>query len=184
MIQGKFTKVKTRGGEIIYPTTSFNLSDGPNEQYIILIPTGEPGDLEGISIGTVIDDNGKVTITAVPYISKEAIVNPVTFEGMATFSQDINVFLILFPLYSPVANFTVLVDYGYNSSMLELYAMKVAPNERYSSMMASTRSLSNVPYSVLGINSTKVPFCSSVALTSFPTSIPSLKSKVKLRPSW
>lgn len=75
----------------------------------------------------MIDDNGKVTITAVPYISKEAIVNPVTFEGMATFSQDINVFLILFPLYSPVANFTVLVDYGYNSSMLELYAMKVAP---------------------------------------------------------
>ena len=48
------------------------------------------GDQKGISIGTVIDDNGKVTITAVPYISKEAIVNPVTFEGTATFSQDIN----------------------------------------------------------------------------------------------
>lgn len=48
------------------------------------------GDQEGISIGTVIDDNGKVTITAVPYISKEAIINPVTFEGTATFSQDIN----------------------------------------------------------------------------------------------
>ena len=155
--QGKFTEVSTGG--IIYPTTSFNLSDGPNEQYIMLIPTGEPGDLmirmtidevyytktipnfmieqgkitnlnlsvdkgkltinsvtlsewsvtargeatamadyrvtlagdqEGISIGTVIDDNGKVTITAVPYISKEATVNPVTFEGTATFSQEVN----------------------------------------------------------------------------------------------
>lgn len=155
--QRKFTEVSTGG--IIYPTTSFNLSDGPNEQYIMLIPTGEPGDLmirmtidevyytktipnfmieqgkitnlnlsvdkgkltinsvtlsewavtargeatamadyrvtlagdqEGISIGTVIDDNGKVTITAVPYISKEATVNPVTFEGTATFSQEVN----------------------------------------------------------------------------------------------
>lgn len=155
--QGKFTEVSTGG--IIYPTTSFNLSDGPNEQYIMLIPTGEPGDLmirmtidevyytktipnfmieqgkitnlnlsvdkgkltinsvtlsewsvtargeatamadyrvtlagdqEGISIGTVIDDNDKVTITAVPYISKEASVNPVTFEGTATFSQEVN----------------------------------------------------------------------------------------------
>lgn len=155
--QGKFTEVSTGG--IIYPTTSFNLSDGPNEQYIMLIPTGEPGDLmirmtidevyytktipnfmieqgkitnlnlsvdkgkltinsvtlsewsvtargeatamadyrvtlagdqEGISIGTVIDDNGKVTITAVAYISKEASVNPVTFEGTATFSQEVN----------------------------------------------------------------------------------------------
>ena len=155
--QGKFTEVSTGG--IIYPTTSFNLSDGPNEQYIMLIPTGEPGDLmlrmtidevyytktipnfmieqgkitnlnlsvdkgkltinsvtlsewsvtargeatamadyrvtltgdqEGISIGTVIDDNGNVTITAVPYISKEASVNPVTFEGTATFSQEVN----------------------------------------------------------------------------------------------
>ena len=155
--QGKFTEISTGG--IIYPTTSFNLSDGPNEQYIMLIPTGEPGDLmirmtidevyytktipnfmieqgkitnlnlsvdkgkltinsvtlsewsvtargeatamadykvtltgdqEGISIGTVIDDNGKVTITAVPYISKEASVNPVTFEGTATFSQEVN----------------------------------------------------------------------------------------------
>ena len=155
--QGKFTEVSTGG--IIYPTTSFNLSDGPNEQYIMLIPTGEPGDLmirmtidevyytktipnfmieqgkitnlnlsvdkgkltinsvtlsewsvtargeatamadykvtltgdqEGISIGTVIDDNGKVSITAVPYISKEASVNPVTFEGTATFSQEVN----------------------------------------------------------------------------------------------
>ena len=155
--QGKFTEVSTGG--IIYPTTSFNLSDGPNEQYIMLIPTGEPGDLmirmtidevyytktipnfmieqgkitnlnlsvdkgkltinsvtlsewavtargeataladyrvtlagdqEGISIGTVIDDSGKVTITAVPYISKEASVNPVTFEGTATFSQEVN----------------------------------------------------------------------------------------------
>lgn len=155
--QGKFTEVSTGG--IIYPTTSFNLSDGPNEQYIMLIPTGKPGDLmirmtidevyytktipnfmieqgkitnlnlsvdkgkltinsvtlsewsvtargeatamadyrvtlagdqEGISIGTVIDDNGKVTITAVAYISKEASVNPVTFEGTATFSQEVN----------------------------------------------------------------------------------------------
>ena len=155
--QGKFTEVSTGG--IIYPTTSFNLSDGPNEQYIMLIPTGEPGDLmlrmtidevyytktipnfmieqgkitnlnlsvdkgkltinsvtlsewavtargeatamadykvtltgdqEGISIGTVIDDSGNVTITAVPYASKEASVNPVTFEGTATFSQEVN----------------------------------------------------------------------------------------------
>ena len=155
--QGKFTEVSTGG--IIYPTTSFNLSDGPNEQYIMLIPTGEPGDLmirmtidevyytktipnfmieqgkitnlnlsvdkgkltinsvtlsewavtargeataladyrvtlagdqEGISIGTVIDNSGKVTITTVPYISKEASVNPVTFEGTAIFSQEVN----------------------------------------------------------------------------------------------
>jgi len=155
--QGKFTEVSTGG--IIYPTTSFNLSDGPNEQYIMLIPTGEPGDLmirmtidevyytktipnfmieqgkitnlnlsvdkgkltinsvtlsewsvtargeatamadyrvtlsgdqEGISIGTVIDDSGNVTITAVPYLSKEAVVNPVSFEGTATFSQQVN----------------------------------------------------------------------------------------------
>jgi len=48
------------------------------------------GNQEGISIGTVFDDNGKVAITAVPYISKEAIVNPVTFEGTATFSQEVN----------------------------------------------------------------------------------------------
>ena len=155
--QGKFTKVNTGG--IIYPTTAFSLSDGPNEQYIMLVPTGEPGDLiinmtiddvyytktipnfmleqgkitnldlsvdkgrltinsvtiyqwsvtsrgeatahadyrvtlagdqEGISIGTVIDDSGNVTITAVPYLSKEAAVNPVTFEGTATFSQQVN----------------------------------------------------------------------------------------------
>ena len=155
--QGKFTEVSTGG--IIYPTTAFQLSDEPNEQYILMIPTGEPGEMtvnmtidevyyskkipdilleagkittmdlsvdkgklsltsvkvtnwpvygygsasapadyrvtltgnqEGISIGTVIDDNGKVTITAVPYVSKEASVNPVTFEGTATFSQEVN----------------------------------------------------------------------------------------------
>ena len=48
------------------------------------------GDQEGISIGTVIDKTGNVTVTAVPYISKEAKVNPVTFDGDATFSQQMN----------------------------------------------------------------------------------------------
>lgn len=155
--QGKFTEVSTGG--IIYPTTAFQLSDEPNEQYILMIPTGEPGEMtvnmtidevyyskkipdilleagkittmdlsvdkgklsltsvkvtnwpvygygtvsapadyrvtitgdqEGISIGTMIDDSGNVTITAVPYTSKEASVNPVTFEGTATFSQEVN----------------------------------------------------------------------------------------------
>lgn len=157
LTQGKFTTVKTGG--IIYPTTAFQLSDEPNEQYIMMVPIGEPGEMtinmtidevyyskkipdilleagkittldlsvdkgkltltsvkvtnwpvygygtvsapadyrvilegnqEGISIGTVIDDSGNVTITAVPYVSKDASVNPVTFEGMATFSQEVN----------------------------------------------------------------------------------------------
>ena len=48
------------------------------------------GNQEGISIGTMIDKTGNVTVTAVPYISKEAKVNPVTFEGNATFSQQMN----------------------------------------------------------------------------------------------
>ena len=47
------------------------------------------GNQEGISIGTVVD-NGNVTITAVPYISKDAKVNTVTFDGAATFSQQMN----------------------------------------------------------------------------------------------
>ena len=154
--QGKFTSLVAGG--TIYPTTTFQLSDEPNVQDVLLIPSGEPGDLkitmtvddyileatipdfllepgkisqvaisvdwgkltvtdvtvqkwynsdrgtavvpadyrvclegnqEGISIGTVID-NGNVTITAVPYISKEAKVNPVSFEGEATFSQKLN----------------------------------------------------------------------------------------------
>lgn len=154
--QGKFTSLVAGG--TIYPTTSFQLSDEPNVQDVLLIPTGEPGNLrvtmtvddyilettipgfllepgkisqidisvdwgklnvtdvtvqqwynyergtavvpadyrvclegnqDGISIGTVID-NGDVTITAVPYISKDAKVNPVTFEGDATFSQQMN----------------------------------------------------------------------------------------------
>ena len=155
--QGKFTSVTTGG--IIYPTTSFELSDGTNTQYFLLIPTGEAGELkltmtidgtiyemsvpdilleagkitelnvsvdksklnlksvtvtewwrtdratvsapadyrvtldgdqEGISIGTVIGTDKSVTITAVPYVSKDAKVNPVTFEGDATFSQQMN----------------------------------------------------------------------------------------------
>ena len=155
--QGKFTSVTTGG--TIYPTTSFELSDGPNTQYFLLIPTGEAGELkltmtidgtsytmsvpdvlleagkitelnvsvdksklnlksvtvaewyrtdratisapadyrvtldgdqEGISIGTVIGTDKSVTITAVPYVSKDAKVNPVTFEGDATFSQQMN----------------------------------------------------------------------------------------------
>ena len=155
--EGKFTKIDLGG--IIYPTTAFMLSDEPNVQDIMLIPTGESGDLiinmtiddvyytktihgclleagkitnidlsvdkgkltltsvkvtnwpvygygtvsaptdyrvtitgdqEGISIGTMIDDTGNVTITAVPYTSKEASVNPVTFEGTAIFSQEVN----------------------------------------------------------------------------------------------
>ncbi len=154
--QGKFTSLVAGG--TIYPTTTFQLSDEPNVQDVLLIPTGEPGalritmtvddyilettipnfllepgkisqidisvdwgkltvtdvtvqqwynydrgtaiapadyrvslegDQEGISIGTVID-NGNVTITAVPYISKDAKVNPVTFDGDATFSQQMN----------------------------------------------------------------------------------------------
>jgi hypothetical protein len=48
------------------------------------------GNQEGISIGTVIGNDRNVTITAVPYISKEAKVNPVTFQGEATFSQQMN----------------------------------------------------------------------------------------------
>jgi hypothetical protein len=48
------------------------------------------GNQEGISIGTMIDKTGNVTVTAVPYISKDAKVNPVTFEGDATFSQQMN----------------------------------------------------------------------------------------------
>ena len=155
--QGKFTNLIVGG--TIYPTTTFQLSDEPNVQDILLIPTGEPGalritmtvdehilettildfllepgkisqvdisvdwgkltitdvtvqhwynyergtavvpadyrvclegDQEGISIGTVIDKTGNVTVTAVPYISKDAKVNPVTFEGDATFSQQMN----------------------------------------------------------------------------------------------
>ena len=155
--QGKFTSVTTGG--IIYPTSSFELSDGPNTQYFLLIPTGEAGELkltmtidetiyemsvpdvlleagkitdlnvsvdkgklilksvtltewyrtdratlsapadycvtldgnqEGISIGTVIGTDGTVNITAVPYVSKDAKVKPVTFEGDATFSQQMN----------------------------------------------------------------------------------------------
>ena len=155
--QGKFTSVSIVG--TIYPTKAFQLSDEPNVQDVLLIPTGQPGNLmvtmnvdgvtyettvpnflleagkitqvdiavdkgrlvvrdltvqnwytsdrgsasapadynvivtgkqEGISIGTVIGTNGSVTITAVPYISKDAKVNPVTFEGEATFSQQMN----------------------------------------------------------------------------------------------
>ena len=155
--QGRFTSLVAGG--TIYPTTTFQLSDEPNVQDVLLIPTGEPGNLritmtvdehilettipnfllepgkisqvdisvdwgmltvtdltvqqwytydrgtavapadyrvslegdqDGISIGTVIDKTGNVTVTAVPYISKEAKVNPVTFEGDATFSQQMN----------------------------------------------------------------------------------------------
>ena len=154
--QGKFTSLVAGG--TIYPTTTFQLSDEPNVQDVLLIPSGEPGNLkitmtvdehilettipnfllepgkisqvdvsvdwgkltitdvtvqqwynydrgtavvpadyrvslegdqDGISIGTVIN-NGNVTITAVPYISKDAKVNPVTFKGEATFSQQMN----------------------------------------------------------------------------------------------
>ena len=48
------------------------------------------GDQEGISIGTVIGTDGSTTITAVPYISKEAKVNAVSFDGNATCSQQLN----------------------------------------------------------------------------------------------
>ena len=48
------------------------------------------GNQEGISIGTIIGNDGSVTVTAVPYISKDAKVNPVTFNGEATFSQQMN----------------------------------------------------------------------------------------------
>ena len=155
--QGKFTSLVSGG--TIYPTTTFQLSDEPNVQDVLLIPTGEPGalritmtvdehilettipdflleagkisqvdisvdwgkltvtdvtvqqwynydrgtavvpadyrvclegDQEGISIGTVIDKTGNVTVTAVPYISKDAKVKPVTFDGDAIFSQQMN----------------------------------------------------------------------------------------------
>ena len=154
--QGKFSSLS---GGIIYPTTTFQLSEKPNVQDILLIPTGEPGSLtikmtvdnvlfetsipdflleagkisqvnvsvdwgmlkvtgvtvqqwynyergtasvptdhrvslegnqEGISIGTIIGNDGSVTVTAVPYISKDAKVNPVTFNGEATFSQQMD----------------------------------------------------------------------------------------------
>ena len=48
------------------------------------------GSQEGISIGTIIGSDKSVTITAVPYVSKQAKVNPVSFEGDATFSQQMN----------------------------------------------------------------------------------------------
>ena len=155
--QGRFTSFVAGG--TIYPTTTFQLSEDPNVQDVLLIPTGEPGalritmtvddhilettvqnfllesgkiskvdlsvdwgkltvtdvtvqkwynsdrgtaiapadyrvclegDQEGISIGTVIGNDGSVTVTAVPYISKDAKVNPVTFEGDAAFSQQMN----------------------------------------------------------------------------------------------
>lgn len=155
--QGRFTSFVAGG--TIYPTTTFQLSEEPNVQDVLLIPTGEPGALritmtvddhilettvqnfllepgkiskvdlsvdwgkltvtdvtvqkwynsdrgtaiapadyrvclegnqEGISIGTVIGNDGSVTVTAVPYISKDAKVNPVTFEGDAAFSQQMN----------------------------------------------------------------------------------------------
>ena len=155
--QGEFTSLSV--GSTIYPTTTFQLSEEPNVQDVLLIPTGEPGNLkinmtvdnvlletsipdflleagkisqvdvtvdwgklkvtgvtvqqwynyergttsvptdhrvslegnqEGISIGTIIGNDGSVTITAVPYISKDAKVNPVTFNGTATFSQQMN----------------------------------------------------------------------------------------------
>ena len=157
VMQGRFTSF-TLGGTI-YPTSTFQLSEEPNVQDVLLIPTGEPGELEitmtvdnsilkttipdfllepgkisqvnvlvewgkltvtdvtiqqwynynrgtavvpadyritldgnqeGISIGTVIGTDKSVTITAVPYISKDAKVNPVSFEGDATFSQQMN----------------------------------------------------------------------------------------------
>ena len=155
--QGKFSSLSV--GSTTYPTTTFQLSEEPNVQDVLLIPTGEPGSLtikmtvdnvfletkvpdflleagkisqvnvsvdwgklrvtgvtiqqwynyergtasvptdhrvslegnqEGISIGTIIGNDGSVTVTAVPYISKDAKVNPVTFEGEATFSQQMN----------------------------------------------------------------------------------------------
>ena len=155
--KGTFSSVVTEG--MIYPTTTFQLSSEPNVQDILLIPTGNYGDLditmtidgkvydltipdvlleagkithveicvdvtvlklssvkvaewtvydrgsisapadfritldgnqEGISIGTVIGSDGSATITAVPYISKNATVNPVSFEGDASCSQDLN----------------------------------------------------------------------------------------------
>ena len=155
--QGRFTKVTTGG--TIYPTTSFQLSDGPNIQHVMLIPSGSTGNLtvtmtiddtiynmtvpdvlleagkitqleisvdkgrltlssvkvaqwsiydrgnfsaqadyrvalegnqEGISIGTVIGTDGTVTITAVPYVSKDAKVNPVSFDGNAECTQTLN----------------------------------------------------------------------------------------------
>ena len=155
--QGKFSSLSV--GSTIYPTTTFQLSEEPNVQDILLIPTGVPGSLtikmtvdnvflettvpnflleagkisqvnvsvdwgklrvtgvtiqqwynyergtasvptdhrvslegnqDGISIGTIIGNDGSVTVTAVPYISKDAKVNPVTFKGEATFSQQMN----------------------------------------------------------------------------------------------
>ena len=155
--QGKFTSYDISG--TIYPTTTFQLSDEPNMQDVLLVPIGTPGDLritmtvddhilettvpnfllepgkisqvevlvnwgeltvtdvtvqqwynydrgtavvpadyrvlldgdqKGISIGTIIGTDGSATVTAVPYLSKEAKVNPVTFTGEATFSQQIN----------------------------------------------------------------------------------------------
>lgn len=154
---GRFNNISK--GSTIFPTQPFTLSDEPNVQDILLIPTGEPGELivkmtvddvaytlsgveilleqgkitnlylkvdkgklslssvkvsswyqynkgsysapadfnvlfdgntEGLSFCTDIADNGDVTVVAVPYMSKDAKVNPATVTGKATVTQTVD----------------------------------------------------------------------------------------------
>ena len=48
------------------------------------------GDMEGLSFSNSVDDEGNVTILAVPYISKDAETKPVTISGTATLEQSVD----------------------------------------------------------------------------------------------
>lgn len=48
------------------------------------------GNMEGLSFSNDVDENGNVTILAVPYISKDAETKPVTIAGEATLEQSVN----------------------------------------------------------------------------------------------
>ena len=48
------------------------------------------GDMEGLSFSNSVDEEGNVTILAVPYISKDAETKPVTISGTATLEQRVD----------------------------------------------------------------------------------------------
>ena len=48
------------------------------------------GDMEGLSFSNSVDDEGNVTILAVPYISEDAETKPVTISGTATLEQSVD----------------------------------------------------------------------------------------------
>lgn len=48
------------------------------------------GDMDGLSFSNSVDDEGNVTILAVPYISKDAETKPVTIVGTATLEQSVD----------------------------------------------------------------------------------------------